>query len=425
MATRLSPSAAPWPLGCPAAAMAYSGAATADPPDYSGHAARASQWGAPAAHGALYPAWAGEHAAPPVVGGAGCLPWGSPPLLQPMPVNLGAGGGFNGQHAAPTCGVPRTDPAFLQLAAAAVQQMLRRQQQERQRLEELFAAMNRAGADAGGPAPAPAPTGPPPADEGPLLPPQDPKDQGKLVVVLDLDETLVRFREGPVHWRPHCSELLDSLSDTCEVVLWTASTAQCAQRIMDVMDPDGTRIRHKVFRSERWFKGASYRKDLAMLGRPLDRVVIVENSLCCVLTHPGHALLVPDYTAPDPEDTALVHVREALGAMAAPGVSVPEWIAASGRLSKCRVTLTAGEGGSVTFHCIGAPKTLVAKLGKRAVAQQALGQQRSQQQPGDGEAPRGEAPRGAAGEWAGGGCPAEFTAQLQQLPGGSAAVPRG
>eukprot|EP01062_Namystynia_karyoxenos_P053947 TRINITY_DN4401_c0_g1_i1.p1 TRINITY_DN4401_c0_g1~~TRINITY_DN4401_c0_g1_i1.p1 ORF type:complete len:385 (+),score=115.62 TRINITY_DN4401_c0_g1_i1:104-1156(+) len=149
-------------------------------------------------------------------------------------------------------------------------------------------------------------------------------DQGKLVVVLDLDETLVRYRDGPVYWRPHFGAFLDSIKACCEVVLWTASTEESASSIINELDPDGDRFHHKVFRDDRWFNGVPYCKDLMLLQRDMNRIIIVENTVDCVIPNPENALLVPDYIYPCRNDTALLVTQEIILGIARgdPGKSV-------------------------------------------------------------------------------------------------------
>eukprot|EP01065_Artemidia_motanka_P051085 TRINITY_DN8896_c2_g1_i2.p2 TRINITY_DN8896_c2_g1~~TRINITY_DN8896_c2_g1_i2.p2 ORF type:complete len:393 (+),score=121.81 TRINITY_DN8896_c2_g1_i2:340-1518(+) len=159
----------------------------------------------------------------------------------------------------------------------------------------------------------------------PLIAPQLPQHRGRLVVVLDLDETLVHFRNGPVHYRPHLGELLDALKHTCEVVLWTASTAACAQRIMGQLDPRNDRFHHRVFRTDRWFKGLPYQKNLRALGRDLRRCVIVENSVDCVSQSSANAVIVKDYFGGQ-DDQALAGLKKLLLDMAASDVSVQEYL---------------------------------------------------------------------------------------------------
>eukprot|EP00662_Eupelagonemidae_sp_cell21_P026777 gene26777-6913_t len=127
-----------------------------------------------------------------------------------------------------------------------------------------------------------APAPPAPA----LLPPQAARDAGKPTVVFDLDETLVQVRDGggAMVDRPHLTDLLAALRDSCELVLWTASGEHSAAR-------------------------TPYTKDLRLLGRDLDRTLIVENSADNVSLNAGNALMVEDWWGDDAGDESLVALR--------------------------------------------------------------------------------------------------------------------
>eukprot|EP01060_Flectonema_neradi_P010549 TRINITY_DN1762_c0_g2_i1.p1 TRINITY_DN1762_c0_g2~~TRINITY_DN1762_c0_g2_i1.p1 ORF type:complete len:265 (+),score=46.72 TRINITY_DN1762_c0_g2_i1:88-882(+) len=172
----------------------------------------------------------------------------------------------------------------------------------------------------------------------------------KLVVVLDLDETLVRFREGPIHWRPHYNTFLDSIKHFCEVVLWTASTKRCASRIMDSLDPEGDRLHHHIYRNDIWFQGVPYTKDLTLLGRNMDKVLIIENTAQCVVKNPSNAILVEDYIEPNESDLHLKAVHDIIVEMAKTSdVQVPKFLRES-HLVNDVVYTDLEEGKSMTLH---------------------------------------------------------------------------
>eukprot|EP01062_Namystynia_karyoxenos_P051213 TRINITY_DN4010_c2_g1_i1.p1 TRINITY_DN4010_c2_g1~~TRINITY_DN4010_c2_g1_i1.p1 ORF type:complete len:597 (+),score=164.51 TRINITY_DN4010_c2_g1_i1:81-1793(+) len=171
----------------------------------------------------------------------------------------------------------------------------------------------------------------------PLLPPQSGALAGRLTVVLDLDETLLHRRgREEVLYRPHWEELLEALKDIAEVVLWTASKEDTLPKVLRTMDPRGDRFHHRICRDDRWFTSPFGQfdpgvKDLSMLGRPISRCVIVDNSVGCVERNPEHAVVVPSYEAEDPQDATLVVVRRLLqwAARRAGTLSVPELLLAS------------------------------------------------------------------------------------------------
>ncbi|AAZ10372.1 TFIIF-stimulated CTD phosphatase, putative [Trypanosoma equiperdum] len=128
-----------------------------------------------------------------------------------------------------------------------------------------------------------------------LVPPPDGEDVGKLVVVLDLDETLVYSREGTIVPRPGSQRLFDVLRGRCEVLVWTAGERLYAMEVLRMIDPASC-IKHCVYRSKKWWtEGPGCVKDLTSLGRPLDRVILIDNMSECLRANPRNGLLVTDF----------------------------------------------------------------------------------------------------------------------------------
>ena len=131
-----------------------------------------------------------------------------------------------------------------------------------------------------------------------ILPPQAMEHHGKLTVVFDLDETLVSNRRpgsAPAiarHYLKHMCRLLEGL---VEVVLWTASTEETGRPVVRQIDPTGTFFHHVVFRNNKWFTDGVHTKDLTLLGRDMDRVLIVENTPNCCKLNPQNAIMVEDF----------------------------------------------------------------------------------------------------------------------------------
>eukprot|EP00727_Mastigamoeba_balamuthi_P014434 m51a1_g9615 putative ctd phosphatase-like protein (477) ;mRNA; r:1083327-1085092 len=120
----------------------------------------------------------------------------------------------------------------------------------------------------------------------------------RATLVLDLDETLVHCSTEPVAgadvvfpvvWngieyrvyakkRPGLEEFMEAVSPLFEVVVFTASQQVYADKLLDIIDPQGRWFRHRVFRDACVCVEGNYIKDLAILGRDLARTVIVDNS---------------------------------------------------------------------------------------------------------------------------------------------------
>ncbi|KAK8675601.1 hypothetical protein V6N13_033666 [Hibiscus sabdariffa] len=118
-------------------------------------------------------------------------------------------------------------------------------------------------------------------------------------VVLDLDETLVHSSPSPppetydfmikpnlyglrmnfyVSKRPGVDEFLEAISKKYEVVVFTAGLEPYASLLLDILDPKGL-ISHRLYRDScnRSSRGR-FIKDLSMIGRDLERVVIVDDN---------------------------------------------------------------------------------------------------------------------------------------------------
>jgi len=120
----------------------------------------------------------------------------------------------------------------------------------------------------------------------------------KTTLVLDLDETLVHCTVEPVpnadmifpvifggisyqvhvRLRPGVHEFLDAVKDKFEVVVFTASQKVYADSLLDRLDPEGTRIEHRLFRDSCLPVEGNYLKDLTVLNRSLTSCVLVDNS---------------------------------------------------------------------------------------------------------------------------------------------------
>eukprot|EP01012_Entosiphon_sulcatum_P014190 TRINITY_DN1926_c0_g1_i1.p1 TRINITY_DN1926_c0_g1~~TRINITY_DN1926_c0_g1_i1.p1 ORF type:complete len:552 (+),score=78.41 TRINITY_DN1926_c0_g1_i1:1105-2760(+) len=146
-----------------------------------------------------------------------------------------------------------------------------------------------------------------------MIPPQALRDKGKLVVVLDLDETLVHCLRwpGPITKRPCIDALFEFLGANCETIVWTAGIRVYAQAVVKTIDRFGI-IRHCIYRHTKWFEDQDYTKDLTLLGRDLAKTIIIENTPDCIIKNMHNGIIVPDYTHNNPLDQTLTHIKTIL-----------------------------------------------------------------------------------------------------------------
>eukprot|EP00756_Hemistasia_phaeocysticola_P008111 Hpha_TRINITY_DN14501_c0_g1::TRINITY_DN14501_c0_g1_i1::g.46595::m.46595/K15731/CTDSP; carboxy-terminal domain RNA polymerase II polypeptide A small phosphatase len=180
-----------------------------------------------------------------------------------------------------------------------------------------------------------------------MLPPQDKEVAGRLCVVFDLDETLIYAREGPLYARPGLDELLEWVAEHTEPVVWTAGVRAYAQAVCRNIDKKGV-LRHCVYRHKKWFSGcAGYNKDLSLLGRDMNKLLILENTPDCVRGNEANGIVVADYEADGTIDNTLYAIKHLLEdlvyQMRTSGVTVPQYIVSTPLLTRQAIPTDVGD----------------------------------------------------------------------------------
>jgi RNA polymerase II subunit A small phosphatase-like protein len=194
-----------------------------------------------------------------------------------------------------------------------------------------------------------------------MIPPK--RDDSKLyTVILDLDETLIYAREGPLYARPHLEELLEYSGKNCETVVWTAGVRAYAQAVIRNIDPTGV-IDHCIYRHEKWFTGqAGYAKDLSLVGRDLNYVLILENTPDCVRGHEENGILVSDYEGGEMPDNTLPAITKLLGELVQSRLPVPQFLKQCPMLTRQYVPTDTGD--RLYVYCLDPAKANAARVNK-------------------------------------------------------------
>ena len=143
-------------------------------------------------------------------------------------------------------------------------------------------------------------------------------------MVLDLDETLVHSQFKPINnpdivqpvdidgkvqhvyvlKRPFCEDFILRMSHFYEIVMFTASLSKYAYPLyskIDKMQVTATLL----YREHCTFYNGLFVKDMSKLGRPLEDVIIIDNSPTSYLFQPENALPCISWYE-DPQDTELM-----------------------------------------------------------------------------------------------------------------------
>lgn len=148
----------------------------------------------------------------------------------------------------------------------------------------------------------------------------------RMTVVLDLDETLVRLRDGRTYVRPHATTLFETLKriSGVEIVIWTCATDRYARDALQKIR--SATWNHIVSRDPRWYRDDQPGvKNMAWLGRDLDRCIMVDNCPVAVSANPDNCIVVQDIPEclPAVDDTLRI-VAEIIAHVVASGLSVSE-----------------------------------------------------------------------------------------------------
>lgn len=97
-------------------------------------------------------------------------------------------------------------------------------------------------------------------------------------MVLDLDETLISYDMETKNYetRPYLSRFLKNVSKSWEVVVFTASIKDYADKILNEIDPQGY-VSKRLYRDSCKKVNDAYVKDLTLLGADFSKTVIVDN----------------------------------------------------------------------------------------------------------------------------------------------------
>ncbi len=91
-----------------------------------------------------------------------------------------------------------------------------------------------------------------------------------------------------------------------EVIVFTAALQDYADWVLDQLDP-GRKLRCRLYRQHAVATGATYIKDLSRIGRPLGRIIIVDNLAENFQYQPENGILIKSWTG-EPQDTALMEL---------------------------------------------------------------------------------------------------------------------
>ena len=104
-----------------------------------------------------------------------------------------------------------------------------------------------------------------------------------FTLILDLDETLIKFvtninyPKGKIIFRPGLIQFLNKVFPLFDLILWTIAKKDYADEMINNIEKEKKYFTARLYRDHASYKNNIYVKDLSNLGRPLDRIIIIDD----------------------------------------------------------------------------------------------------------------------------------------------------
>ena len=141
----------------------------------------------------------------------------------------------------------------------------------------------------------------------------------KFSLVLDLDETLISFKlepneenKGTIRFRPYLDSFLQKVREKYEIIVFTSGTQDYADPLEDAIEQDEKYFDARLYRQHTIACGKDIVKDISRIGRPLDKILIVENMPQNYRLQKENGILIKSFYGEDIYDTALVSLGDIL-----------------------------------------------------------------------------------------------------------------
>ena len=141
----------------------------------------------------------------------------------------------------------------------------------------------------------------------------------KFSLVLDLDETLISFKlnpneenKGTIRFRPYLDSFLQRVKQKYEIIVFTSGTKDYADPLEDAIEQERKYFDARLYRQHTIVYGKDIIKDISRIGRPLDKIIIVENMQQNYRLQKENGILIKSFYGEDKYDTALASLGDIL-----------------------------------------------------------------------------------------------------------------
>ena len=166
-----------------------------------------------------------------------------------------------------------------------------------------------------------------PQPDAPYFPQKNPDDKREYCLVLDLDETLVHYfedeNEAYVKVRMGTENFIRKLSKYCEIAIFTASTQNYADIVIDGLDCKDF-IDYRLYRQHTTLMNGTNVKDLSKLGRDIDKIIIIDNIEENYQLQPNNGLNICDFEGDEKDNELEFLLEDLLNLVKQPGKKISE-----------------------------------------------------------------------------------------------------
>ena len=145
------------------------------------------------------------------------------------------------------------------------------------------------------------------------------KNRKKYSLILDLDETLVHFKvnneddsEGVLRIRPGVIQFLELVGKYYELIVFTAATQDYGDLLIDAIEENNLFFEHRFYRQHTVIIGNDFVKDLNRIGRPIDKIIIVDNMPQNFRLQKENGINIKAFWGEDANDNALEELGKIL-----------------------------------------------------------------------------------------------------------------
>ena len=138
-------------------------------------------------------------------------------------------------------------------------------------------------------------------------------------LVLDLDETLISFRQNPneenkgtIRFRPFLDSFLKKVKEKYELIVFTSGTKDYADPLVDAIEQERKYFDARLYRQHTIAYGKDIVKDISKIGRDLSKIIIVENIPQNYRLQKENGILIKSFYGEDIYDNALVLLGDIL-----------------------------------------------------------------------------------------------------------------